>query len=338
MPDIILMRRYPEPEGKTTGIGTYSDILESDLDADGICYERILFRMTTEGGYLRCLTEGFIRPFFDIADSKCQLYHATDELCCLYFPFIRGKKVVTFHHVSRDREGRSPFLHPVWKVAARIAVRCSDAIIVPSEQTKADLISVLGADESRIHVIAHGPDPMFRDIGRTREKLIGFVGTLIERKNVAAGLRAFRIFTEMPGTEGYRFVICGEGPLKEELLALSDGLGIADRVDFISGLSKQELLDFYNRIEVFANTSMHEGLGLTALEAQACGTPVVFFREARIPGEVTAHFVPSSDESDFATNMHRLVFDDAYRESVTGSFRDAVGRGNTDKLYEVYKV
>ena len=48
MPDIILMRRYPEPEGKTTGIGVYSDAIESAFQADGVEYEDVLFRMTTE--------------------------------------------------------------------------------------------------------------------------------------------------------------------------------------------------------------------------------------------------------------------------------------------------
>jgi len=154
-----------------------------------------------------------------------------------------------------------------------MAVKYSDIIIVPSEETKKELVSVFRAQENKIRVIMHGPDPMFRDEERPREKLIGFVGTLIERKNVAAGLRVFKIFTKMPGTEGYRFVICGDGPLKKDLLALSDDLGISERVFFISDLSRRELFDLYNNMTVYANPSMHEGLGLTALEAQACGVP-----------------------------------------------------------------
>ncbi len=337
MPDIILMRRYPEPEGKATGIGVYSDAIESAFRADGTDYESIFFKMTTDEGYLKCLIKGFIRPFFDTAKSKSRLYHATDELCCLYFPVIKGRKIVTFHHVSRDREGRSPFLYPVWKIAARLAVKYSDAIIVPSKQTKDELISIFGTDERKIRVMMHGPDPLFRDAGRPRDKIIGFVGTLIERKNVAAGLRAFKIFTGMPGTEGYRFVICGDGPLKKSLLALSEELGISDRVDTISNLSRQELFDFYNGMAVFANPSMHEGLGMTALEAQVCGAPVVFFRDADIPDEVTAHFVPSSDESEFAANMHRLIFEEEYRDSVIRSARDVSDRGYMDKMYRIYE-
>lgn len=60
IPDIILMRRYPEPEGKTTGIGVYSDAIEYALQADRVEYKDLFFRMTTEEGYLRCITEGFI--------------------------------------------------------------------------------------------------------------------------------------------------------------------------------------------------------------------------------------------------------------------------------------
>jgi glycosyltransferase involved in cell wall biosynthesis len=80
-------------------------------------------------------------------------------------------------------------------------------------------------------------------------------------------------------------------------------------------MTKDELIEFYNRISVFANSSMHEGLGMTALEAQACGAPVVFFRDARIPEEVTVNFIPSIDEKDFAENMLRLIKDEEFRNS-----------------------
>lgn len=331
------MRRYPDTEKKGTGIGAYSDMLEYVLEEKDVDYGKIYFKLSTDEGYLKCLGQGFINPYKEIRKTECQIFHATDELCCLPFPRIKGKKVVTFHHVSVNREGFSPLLLTVWKIAAKRAVKYSDAIIAVSNQTKNELIEHLGADPGKIHVLEHTIDPMFRDIGRPRDKIIGFVGTLIERKNVAAGIRTFKIFTEMGGTEGYRFVICGEGPLKGELSSLSESLGIADRVEFISGLGKEELLSFYNEMMVFANTSKHEGLGLTALEAQACGTPVVFFRDADIPEEATEHFIPSGDEEEFASNIHRLVTDEAYRRSATeGASFGLSPEGYSEKLFAIY--
>ena len=330
------MRRYPDTETKGTGIGSYSDMLEFLLKRKGVDYENVYFKLSTDEGYMKCLRQGFIEPPLVLRKKDCQLYHATDELCCMTFPRIKGKKVVTFHHVSKSREGESPFLLTTWRMAAKRAVRHSDAIIAVSQQTRNELVEQLGADPEKVFVLEHTIDTIFRDLGKPRDKIIGFVGTLIERKNVSAGIRAFKRFTEMPGTDGYRLVICGDGPMKDKLVSLSESLGVADRVDFISKLGKEELLDFYNRMDVFANTSMHEGLGLTALEAQACGTPVVFFRDAEIPKEATKHFVPSEGEEEFAQNMYRLVTDDSYRRSVTDGA--SFGLDSEEYSKELFKI
>lgn len=311
--DVIVLRRGKE--SKETGVGVYSDMVGSALHNSSFSHREIRFKLTTEDGYAECLKYGFIKPLLFIINSRSRIYHATEELCCLYFPFVRGKRIVTFHHVSYGGEGRSKLLHPIWKIAAKIAVSYSDIIIAISQQTKEDLIEAYGIDENKIRVMMHGPDSAFCDLKRSREKIIGFVGTLIERKNVMGGLRAFKLFTEMPRTEGYRFVICGDGPLKGELESAAAELGISERIEIIPRMTKDELIEFYNRISVFANSSKHEGLGMTALEAQACGAPVVFFKDARIPEEVTINFVPSIDEKDFAENMLKLIKDEEFRDS-----------------------
>ena len=77
-------------------------------------------------------------------------------------------------------------------------------------------------------MMGHKTYSMFRNLNIHREG-----------KNVSAGLRVFKRFTEMPGTEEYRFVICGEGPLKEELVSLSISSDISGRVDFVNGLDKR---------------------------------------------------------------------------------------------------
>lgn len=336
MKDLVLLRRYPDTDTKGTGVGSYSDTLESIFVNNGIDVGHVYFKLSTDEGYVKCFKQGYIQPSKELKDEKYQIYHATDELCCLNFPKIKGKKIVTFHHVAKDREGHSLFLFPIWRVAAKRAVKYSDAIIAVSQQTKDELVKQFGADPNKIHVLVHSINPMFRDLGIPREKLIGYVGTLIERKNVSAGIRAFKKFTEMPGTDGYRFVICGDGPLKEELISLSKFLDIADRVDFVSDLDKNGLLELYNKMMVFANTSMHEGLGLTPLEAQACGTPVVYFKDADIPSQFTEHFLPSENEDEFAQNMYKLATDNEYRSSVVK--RVPLGLGREEYSKELFKI
>lgn len=337
MKRIALMRRYPDKDVKGTGIGWYSGMLESTLIDNHIDYTSVNFKLSTDEGYLKCLIEGFFKPHSKLKDVEASIYHATDELCCLAFPRIKGKKITTFHHVLNSREGRSGLLSIIWRIAAKRAVKHSDAIIAVSEQTKKDLVEQFKADPDKIHILEHSFDPFFRNIGLERKKIIGFVGTLIERKNVSAGLRIFKKFTDMPDTEEYRFVICGTGPMEEELKALSVSLGIDDRVDFISNLSKDELLAFYNEITVFANTSLQEGLGLTALEAHACGAPAVFFADADIPHSVKKYQIPSKDEEEFALNIHRLVSDSEFRKSFEKKDRFGLNKEEySEKLFEIY--
>lgn len=337
MKNIVLMKRYPDTEKRGTGIGWYSSLLESILIDNDTDYTSINFKLSTDEGHFKCLIDGFFRPRIKLNDTDALIYHATDELCCLAFPGIKGKKITTFHHVSNSREGRSVLLSIIWKIAAKRAVKYSDAIIAVSEQTKKDLVKQFKANPDKIHILEHSFDPYFRNIGLERKKIIGFVGTLIERKNVSAGLRIFKKFTDMPGTDDYRFVVCGTGPLEGELKTLSVSLGIEDRVDFISNLNKEELLTFYNEIAVFANTSLQEGLGLTALEAHACGAPVVFFADADIPDSFTKYQIPSENEEEFASNIYRLVSDNEFRNSFEE--KDLFGLDKEEyskRLFEIY--
>ena len=140
---------------------------------------------------VRVPEQGFIKPYFAVK-AEGDIYHATDELCCLNFHRIKGKKIATIHHISSGNEGRSKLLDPLARKATDRAVKYSDALIAVSEQTKKEIIGKYGIPGEKIFVMSHGPHPRFVNQGKKREKLIGFVGTLIERKNVAGGLRAFK--------------------------------------------------------------------------------------------------------------------------------------------------
>ncbi|NLL94229.1 MAG: glycosyltransferase family 4 protein [Thermoplasmatales archaeon] len=335
---VAILRRPPEREEETSGVGAYSDMLEEGLARHGVGCDRIVVNPSVRYGVWRLVTDGFVRPFLKSLGAGYDAIHATDEFCCLYFPLMKGRKVVTFHHISKGMEGKSPFYMLVWRIISKIAVRQAHTIVAVSEQTRDELITDYGVPPEKIKVLTHAPPYDFNNLGLERDRVIGCVSSLIERKNVAGAIRAFWHFTKLPGTEGYRFVICGNGPLRPQLEGLAKELGIADRVEFVSDLSRDELERFYNTMAVYANPSMHEGLGLTPLEAQTCGTPVVSFADAKIPAEVSGGFVKSSDEEGFARNMHLLVTNAAFRENVVSDLgRDPdFGDGYLKRLVEIY--
>lgn len=339
--DIVLLRRSYDTRNKVTGIGVYSEMIKSLLEKHSLVFKEVFFKLTADEGHIKCVSHGFLWPIHSLRKLNSKVYHATDEFCCLVYPFFKGKKITTFHHVFKkeEREGKSPALYFVWDIAAKSAIKYSDVIIAVSEQTKSELVEILGADPNKVVVMKHAADSFYVDLKRPRKKMIGFVGTLIERKNVAAGIKAFKRFTEMPDGEDYTLVICGGGPLKDGLVELSKNLGIQDKVSFISNISQDELRDFYNDMVVFINPSLHEGLGLTAMEARACGTPVVYFEDAEIPSEIAKSYVPSKDIEDFANNIHKLVFDDEFRDKyVNDSLPGLSVEEYSKKLFEIYSA
>jgi glycosyltransferase involved in cell wall biosynthesis len=96
------------------------------------------------------------------------------------------------------------------------------------------------------------------------ETVIGYSGRLSMEKNVA---ELFEIAEQLPE---YRFVIVGEGPRRPDLAARKP-----DNVTLRDFLPREQLPVFYSSIDVFITASTADTLGLSTLEANACGTPVV---------------------------------------------------------------
>ena len=103
----------------------------------------------------------------------------------------------------------------------------------------------------------------------TNSKVILTVAELIERKNIVTCIKAFYKIK----TKNCFLVICGEGPLKEELLNLSISLGIEKKVIFLG--FRKDLNEIYKIADVFFFPSFQEGLSVALLDAMASGLPIV---------------------------------------------------------------
>jgi glycosyltransferase involved in cell wall biosynthesis len=108
--------------------------------------------------------------------------------------------------------------------------------------------------------------------GRPGDELL-FVGRLDRQKGAAVALAALARLTGPAGALPLRLV--GTGPEEPALRQLAAELGVADRVRWDGQLPQPELADRYRRAAVLVVPGRDEGLGLVAIEAQLCGTPVV---------------------------------------------------------------
>ncbi len=190
--------------------------------------------------------------------------------------------------------------------------------IVISPSTKEDLAR-RGIDPERIDVVLCGLDhSRYRDLGLERfdRPTIVHLGRLRKYKSVEVVLRSMRIVLEaLPEA---RLVVIGDGPHKRPLERETERLGLGDSVEFKGFMGGGELVEYLNRSHLLFNPSPKEGWGLTVVEANACGVPVVAsdrpgLRDSVRDGE-TGFLVPYGDEEAFARKALALLGDgDAWR-------------------------
>ncbi len=193
-----------------------------------------------------------------------------------------------------------PLLYPVYSQGAlaslytslvSAAARGSNHIITISETAKVDIESQLGIAEDRISVTYLAPDERFHPrIGVERDEQVRqkyalpdnfvlYLGGLDWRKQVNRLLLAYTYVGQADG-DAFPLVIAGREPryddkLFPDLRAYSRRLAIEDYVRWIGFVDEADKPSLYRLADVFVFPSLYEGFGLMALEAMACGTPVV---------------------------------------------------------------
>jgi glycosyltransferase involved in cell wall biosynthesis len=162
-----------------------------------------------------------------------------------------------------------------------------DAVIAISKPVAQHLKEDFKVAQNKVHLIANGidlerfslvNDQMRRDArqkwGITQTPLIGIIARLSDVKGIDILIRAMPlIIKEIPSAN---LLIAGQGPEENALKKLTESLALSANVRFIQVIDQtHELLC---ALDVFVMPSMMEGLGLSVIEAQACGIPVVASR------------------------------------------------------------
>lgn len=112
------------------------------------------------------------------------------------------------------------------------------------------------------------------DLGaKESDIVVGFVGRLTEIKNIGLLLKAAQLYKQDSGALPLKFVIIGDGHLREPLETEAAGLGVSDIVTFLGNRDDAEV--FYPALDIVALTSHNEGTPLSLIEAMACGRPVI---------------------------------------------------------------
>ncbi len=214
---------------------------------------------------------------------------------------------------------------PIGRVAGEEEiVRLADRLIANTDEERRELIDLYDADPRAVEVVHPGVDlDVFGDRAPDDEPpLIVFAGRIQPLKAPDIVLRASAL-VDVPHRVAVIGGASGSGlDRPTELVDLAAELGIADRVDFVPTVTQAELADWYSRAAVVCVPSFNESFGLVAIEAQACGTPVV---AAAVGGLTTAvadgvsgTLVEGHDPADYADALTRYLVDRPLR-SATGA-------------------
>ena len=204
----------------------------------------------------------------------------------------------------------------------------ADRIITDSNNTKKELIALSGVPPERITVIPGGVDERFQPMedkinieDRVRRYGISghyilFVGAADEDKNLVRLSEAFAQLTRK--YKDLKLVFVGSiGWGYRHLQEKIKNLHIDNQVIFTGYVSDSDLPALYNNARILAIPSIHEGFGLPALEAMACGTPVLSSNTSSLPEVVgnAAVQVNPYNVNEIADGLRRLMEDMALRQS-----------------------
>lgn len=339
MSNIQIIRTVNEDDNNKSGIGYYADYVESELTESGYRVDTVVLNPDSKYGFRNIVNIGKSIIQVIKGRKKYDITHASAEHCALMLSFAKSRRIVTFHHVMKNGEADSAAWYLFWRLSVTISKIFTETYIAISPQTKKDMVEKLKIPAEKITVAMHPPKSEMYIEHIPKEDLILFVGMLMERKNPLDSLQVFKKIMDKPEFQKYRLVICGNGPQKDNLEQSISDMDLNRNVKIINNISVDELRKYYNRAKIFLNTSNYEGLGITTLEAQLCGTPVLYFEDADIPPEVMVAAVPCKDVSDMADKAIRLLEDKPYKnEIIKNGIKHSTEFGNNyiDKLVEVY--
>lgn len=154
----------------------------------------------------------------------------------------------------------------------QVLKKCFHRTVVVSEDLKNEMVARYGFSSEQLEVIVNGQElgPLPRR-SFERVQYFGSVGRLTPVKNYPLLIEIARqVIAKRPGIQ---FLVAGDGPEKESLVELVHRYGLQDSVHF-TGFEK-DIPSFLQSLDVYINSSLHEGTPMSVLEAMGSGLPVI---------------------------------------------------------------
>jgi len=247
-------------------------------------------------------------------------------------------ELVTIHDVIPELFPQMVF--PTWRAKlfwrAKVSLACMQArrIVTISEYSRRKMTDVLGIRPERVRVVNEAGDPVFRRVPHldpaplyqrlglpVGTRFVSYVGGFSPHKNLFLLVDVFRELVAQPEFAEVRLVLAGDFQgdaffsCYRELKQRVDETGMQERVLFPGYMRDDDLLALLNLTTALALPSFCEGFGLPAIEAAACGAPVLVTTESPLPGLLGdgAIALAPDDRAGWRDALGRVLRDDALR-------------------------
>ena len=272
-------------------------------------------------------------------------------------PLKAARGVVTIHDLSflKLPHCADPGLRDHLTENAPRAVARAERVLADSENTRQDVINLLGVPEDKVSVVYAGVEGRFRPVrdvdqlARVREHyelpelFILFVGTIEPRKNLGRLISAYSDLRRHTGLP-HQLVISGaNGWLYHDVYEQVTREGLSEDVHFPGFVADEDLPALYTLADLFVFPSLYEGFGLPPLESMACGTPVIASDNSSLPEVLGAGalLVLAEDTAAITDAMARVLGDATLRARLADLGRAQAARftweGAARQLMNAYR-
>lgn len=261
-----------------------------------------------------------LRMSYAVARMPLDVFFFSSVFC--YFPLLRPlPTILGVHDTIADKNPQFSFAsrrqHLFWKAKVKLALAQADTVLTVSEYSKQCIQRVLGIAPQRIRVLYEAASPCFRRVPAepSNDPFFLYVGGISPNKNLTTLIRAF--YGLKSAARRAQLILVGDyqsdgfKSCYAELRDLVKQLGLEQKVRFAGYVPDQELISMYNQACAFVMPSFDEGFGLPAVEAMACGAPVIVSSGNSL-AEVTGDaglLVDPHDQAGLTAAMERVLTD-----------------------------
>lgn len=279
------------------------------------------------------------RDEFDVVhDNQCLgtgMLDLLDEgvplLATLHHPITVDRDVELAHEKNLWRRFMFRRWYGFLNMQMRVARRVPRLLTV-SQSSRRDIVAQMGVSDDQLHVVPVGMDPeVFTPVpgvDRVRGRIMTTASADIPMKGLTVLLEALaKVRTERPDAH---LVVIGKLKNKKSAVpAVLDRLGLHDHIRFVSGVETSEIVRLYAEAELAVVPSLYEGFSLPAVEAMACGVPLVATTGGALPEVVgtdheTGLLVEPGDPGALAAALLEGLGDSDLRERVGAAGRERV--------------